>query len=345
LRAVLFNEHGGIESLKYTEDAPKPTIEDSKDVIVKVRACALNHLDIWARRGRPGLDIPLPHISGSDIAGDVVEFGRRVKGLDEGQKVLIYPGVGCNTCVYCTSNRDSSCRDYKILGYQLNGGYAEYVKVTENNIFPFPESLSYEEAATLPLDLVTSWHMLVSRAKVEPAETVLVWSAGSGVGTFAIQIAKIFGATVITTVGEDWKIEHAKKLGADFIINYKKEDLLQTVRSITKERGTDIVLDHVGESTWERSIKSLAPLGRLVTCGATSGYQGTTDIRYVFSKQLSILGSYMGSRSDLYQALKFVQKEKIRPVLDKVFDLREVAIAQKRMEESKHFGKVVLSVS
>lgn len=340
MKAVVFYEHGGIDKLRY-EDRPDPVMGDN-EVLIRVKACALNHLDIWARKGLPGIQIPLPHISGSDICGEVVSVGKLVSRAHPGDNVIVSPGLSCGMCEYCLSGRDSMCRSYKIIGYLVDGGYAELVSVPEVNLILQPEWLKPEEAAAVPLVFMTAWHMLVSRAGVSPGEVVLVLGAGSGVGSAAIQIAKLWGARVIATAGSEEKLKLARALGADDIINHSQQDVAEEARRMTGKRGVDVVFEHVGSATWEKSIKALAVGGRLVTCGATSGYAGQTDIRYVYSKQLSILGSYMASKGELLRVVDLVRQRRLKPVVDKVYPLAEAAKAQERMENREHFGKIVL---
>jgi len=342
LKAVRFHESGGPERLRY-EDAPDPVMSEN-DALVRVRACALNHLDLWARRGTRSERVPMPHISGSDIAGEVAQLGKLVDGHSVGEKVLVSPGLRCGTCEYCTTGRDSLCESYKIIGYETQGGYAEYVAVPGENLIPIPNKLSMEEASSIPLVFLTAWHMLVTRARLVPGETVLVWAGGSGVGSAAIQIAKLLGARVIVTVGSDGKIEKARELGADFVINHHTQDVPGDVKRLTDGKKVDVVFDHVGEATWEKSMRSMAPAGRLVNCGVTTGGKAEVDIRYVFVRQFSLLGSYMGGMGELLQVLKFFEDGRLRPVVDSVFPLKDAAKAQERMEKSQHFGKIVLRV-
>lgn len=342
MKAVIFSEHGGPEVLRYT-DAPEPGIGRS-EVLVRVRACALNHLDIWIRRGLPGISVPLPHILGSDIAGEIAGVGSGVPGLKPGEKVLLLPGISCGHCAQCTAGKDSQCRDYTLFGYMVPGGYAEYVDAPAVNVIPMPAHLSYEEAAAVPLVFLTAWHMLITRANLKPAEEVLVLGAGSGVGSAAIQIAKAAGARVIATAGSEEKLAKAKELGADETILHSKRDIAAEVRRLTNRRGVDVVFEHVGEATWEKSIRSLAVGGRLVTCGATTGYEGKIDIRYLFTHQLSILGSYMGGKAELLSVLELVGRGVLKPVIDKVLPLAEAAEAHRRMENREQFGKIVLRV-
>jgi NADPH:quinone reductase-like Zn-dependent oxidoreductase len=340
VKAVVFHEHGGIDKLRY-EDRPDPTMKDN-EALIRIKACALNHLDLWGRVGLPGVRIPLPHISGSDICGEVVSTGKLVSKAGPGDVVMISPGLSCGACEYCLSGRDSMCRSYRIIGYQVDGGYAELISVPEVNLIPKPEWLKPGDAAAIPLVFMTAWHMLVTRAGISPTDVVLILAAGSGVGSAAIQIAKLWGARVIATAGSEDKLRLAKELGADELINHSQQDLAEEARRITNRRGVDIVLEHVGTATWEKSIKSLAVGGRMVTCGATTGYAGQTDIRYVYSRQLSILGSYMASKAELLKVVDLVRQRRLKPVVDKIYPLADAAKAQERMEKREHFGKIVL---
>ena len=340
MKAVIFRQHGGPDVLEYT-DVPEPQIR-ANEVLVEVKACALNHLDIWVRGGLPGIDIPLPHILGDDVAGVVKLVGELVTWVKAGDEVMIQPGVSCGHCEACLSGRDNFCREYDIIGYRRDGGYAELVAVPGVNIVPKPAQLSWEEAAALPLVTVTAWHMLVTRAKVQPGETVLVQAAGSGVGSIAIQIAKLRGARVITTASTDEKLAHARELGADETINYTNRDWPKEVKRLTNRQGVDVVVEHTGAATWPGSIASLKGGGRLVTCGATSGYDAHTDLRQVFYRHLNILGSFMGSKAELLEAMTFVEQGKIRGVVDRVLPLSEARQAHELIENRAQFGKVVL---
>jgi len=342
MKAIVFEKHGAPEVLHYT-DAPTPTIRPS-EVLVRVKACALNHLDLWVRRGLPGVPIPLPHIPGSDVAGEVAEIGADVTTVRPGQKVVLAPGVTCGKCPACISGHDNRCRAFTNLGYMIDGGCAEFVKAPEVNCMPYPENLSFEEAASIPLVFQTAWHMLLSRAELQPGEDVLILGAGSGVGSAAIQIAKFFGARVIATASSQEKLDKATELGADHVINHKTQKIKDEVRRITAKRGVDVVFEHVGTATWDDSIASLTPGGRLVTCGATTGYDAKLDLRLLFAKQLSLMGSYMGTKSELHSVMRLVAAGRFKPVIDKIFPLAEAAAAHTYLESGAQFGKVVLTV-
>lgn len=343
MKAIIFHQHGGPEVLTY-QDVPDPSIGPT-DVLVAVKACALNHLDLWVRRGLPGRSIPLPHIPGSDISGVVAAVGAAVTRVKPGERVMISPGLSCGQCPACLRGDDNLCRQYEIIGgYRRDGGYAEYVAVPEVNVIALPDGISFVEAAAFPLVFLTAWHMLVTRARIKPGEDVLVMGAGSGVGMAAIQIAKLFNARVIATAGTDAKLEKARQLGADDVINHSASDILDEVKRLTDRRGVDIVIEHVGSAVFDKCVLSLAPGGRLVTCGATTGYEATVDIRYLFSRQLSLLGSFMGSKGELMEAFRFFVAGRLKPVVDRTFPLVEAAAAHRLMEERQHFGKIVLVI-
>jgi NADPH:quinone reductase-like Zn-dependent oxidoreductase len=342
MKAIVFRQHGGPEVLKY-EEAPDPEVRKN-EVLVRVRACALNHLDLWVRMGLPNVPIPLPHIPGSDVAGEVAKIGPDVSTVKVGQKIVLAPLVSCGKCPACLAGLDNRCRQATNLGYMIDGGCAEFVRAPEVNCLPYPERLSFEEAASVPLVFQTAWHMLIARAELQPGEDVLILGAGSGVGIAAIQIAKFFGVRVIATAGTDAKLEKARQLGADHIINHKMQKIREEVRRITNKRGVDVVFEHVGTATWEESVASLALSGRLVTCGATTGYDAKIDLRFLFSRQLSLLGSYMGVKSELQTVMKLVAAGRLNPVVDRVFPLREAAAAHAYLESGAQFGKVVLRV-
>jgi NADPH:quinone reductase-like Zn-dependent oxidoreductase len=340
MKAVIFSQHGGPEVLQYTE-APDPQIK-ANEVLVEVRACALNHLDVWVRGGLPGIKIPLPHILGDDVAGVVREVGELVTWTKPGDEVMIQPGVSCGHCIECLAGRDNMCDDYDMIGYRRDGGYAELLSVPGVNAIPKPKNLSWPEAAALPLVTLTAWHMLVTQAGVQPGEDILVHAAGSGVGSLGIQIAKLFGARVIATASSEEKLTKARELGADETINYTRDDWPKEVRKLTGGRGVDVVFEHTGAATWPGSIVSLKKGGRLVTCGATSGFDARTDLRQVFYRHLTILGSMMGSKADLLAAMKFIESGQIRAVVDRTLPLAEARKAHELMEHRAQFGKLVL---
>lgn len=342
MKAVRFHRHGGPEVLQY-EDAPDPA-PNADEALVRVKACALNHLDIWARNGLPNVEIPLPHISGSDIAGVVEWVPPEEKELTKGDEVIVNPGMGCGRCDRCLSGKDNQCRYYTIIGYGVDGGYAELVKVRRTHLLKKPEGMTFEEAASFPLVFETAYHMLVTKARVGPGDVVLVLAANSGVGSAAIQVAKLHGAVVIATAGDEEKLKRARVLGADHIIDHYKQDVLAEVKRITEKRGVDILVEHVGKATWERSVKALAKGGRLVLCGATTGSEVPTDLRYLFNRELTIYGSYMAGMGELLEVVKLFKAGRLKAVVDSVLPLAEAADAQKKMESSKHFGKIVLRV-
>jgi NADPH:quinone reductase-like Zn-dependent oxidoreductase len=343
MKSIVFHQHGDTSVLRYT-DVPEPHLRHN-EVLVHVRACALNHLDLWVRRGLPGYQIPLPHIPGSDIAGEVAKIGPEVSTVHIGQKVVLAPGVTCGKCPACLSGNDNACRDSTVLGFMVDGGCAEYVLCPEVNCLPYPENLDWVHAAAVPLVFQTAWHMLVNRARLQPGEHVLVIAGSSGVGSAAIQIAKFFGAHVIATAGNDEKLAKAIEIGADEVIHHGIMPIAKDVRRLTHNRGVDIVFEHVGAATWDESMKSLAWGGRLVTCGCTTGYDAKLDIRFLFTRQLSVLGSYMGTKTELRTVLKLVEQGRLKPVVDKVWPLHDCIVAHHYLEHDKQFGKVVLSIS
>src|SRR5437868_11381154 len=343
MKAIVFRQHGAPDVLKY-EDAPEPALR-ANDVLVRVKACALNHLDLWVRRGLPNVQIPLPHVPGSDVAGEIAKIDADVTNVRVGQKVVLAPLVSCGKCPACLAGLDNHCRQATNLGYMIDGGCAEFVRVPEVNCLPYPENLTFEEAASIPLVFQTAWHMLVARAELQPGEDVLILGAGSGVGTAAIQIAKFFGARVIATAGTDEKLRKAKQLGADHLINHQNQKIRDEVRRITGKRGVDVVFEHVGTATWDDSFASLELAGRLVTCGATTGYDAKIDLRFLFSRQLSLLGSYMGRKSDLLTVMKLIAAGKLKPIVDCIFPLNEISAAHAYLESGQQFGKVVIRIA
>jgi len=342
MKAVRFHRHGGPEVLVY-EDAPDPVFGPG-DVLVRVRACALNHLDLWQRRGLDRVTIPFPHISGADVAGEVAAVGSGVTGLEPGARVMLQPGLSCGRCVWCLSGMDNRCADYDVLGYQSPGGYAELTAVPAANLIRLPDGVELVAAAAFPLAFLTAWHMLITRAGLTERDTVLVVAAGSGVGQAAVQIAKAFRARVIATAGGADKLERARALGADEAVDHYQDDVVARVREWTGRRGVDVVIEHVGAATWDRSVRCLARGGRLVICGATSGHQASLDLRHLFARQQSVIGSYMGGKPELLRAADLFFAGALRPVIDRTFPLSEAGRAHAHLESSAQFGKVVLTV-
>jgi NADPH:quinone reductase-like Zn-dependent oxidoreductase len=342
MKAVLLESHGTPEALSSAE-VPDPHPAPG-EVLVRVRACALNHIDLWLRKGIPGQAVSFPHILGSDIAGEIAALPGPVEGLAFGQRVMLSPGTSCGRCQPCLSGIDNACRRYRILGVHLPGGYAELVRCPAANVIPIPERLSFEEAAAFPLVFLTAWNMLVRRAGLRRGEDVLVWAGGSGVGMAAIQVAKLLGARVIATAGTEAKLARARELGADHVVSHHQGDVVEAVKRATDKKGVDVVIEHVGQASWERSIRSLAHRGRLVTCGATTGFDASTDLRYIFAKQLSILGSYMGTKADLLEVARPFLDGRLKAVVDTVVPLADARHAHALLESGTPFGKVVLRV-
>ncbi|HEY8476248.1 MAG TPA: zinc-binding dehydrogenase [Chloroflexota bacterium] len=341
MRAVVFHEHGGPEVLAPAE-VPRPEAGPGQ-VVVRVRACGVNRLDIWVRSGRRG-PVPLPHIQGSEVAGEVAEVGPGVVGVEAGQRVVVYPWLFCGHCEACLGGTETVCDRTDILGVQSQGGYAEYVAVPAANALPLPPALDFVEGAAVTLSTLTAWHMVVGRARVQPGETVLVLAAGSGVGSAAVQIARLAGARVIATASSDAKLERARALGAEMTINTQHEDLVEAVRRLTDGRGADVVVEHVGAATWAASAAALAKNGRLVTCGATTGAEATENLRLLYSRQLTVLGSMGGTRHELRQVLAATAEGRLRPVVHATYPLERAAEAQRAMEAREQFGKLVLVV-
>ena len=337
MRAVRFHSHGGPDVLRF-EDAPDPAPASGR-AIVRVRACALNHLDLWERRGLDRVKLPLPHISGSDIAGEVADPGEWA-----GRRVMLQPGLRCGRCRACRDGRDNECVEYDVLGLRSDGGYAELVSVPIENLVDIPTHVDFLIAAAFPLTFLTAWHMLVARCGVREGDVVLVLAGGSGVGQAAIQLARHFGARVFATSAAS-KADRTRALGAEEVFDHYAGDFSRDVRRLTDGHGADIVIEHVGEATWDRSVRSLASGGRLVTCGATTGPAAQLDLRHLFARQLSLLGSYMGRFAELEAAARLLFDGRVTPVIDEVFPLARAADAQRRMEEKGQFGKIVLEVA
>jgi NADPH:quinone reductase-like Zn-dependent oxidoreductase len=338
MKAVRIHQHGSIDVLKY-EDIPIPDINQNQ-CLVKIKAAALNHLDIWVRKGIPG--VPLPMIMGSDGAGTVEQVGQGVSDFSRGDRVLIQPLTYCGKCRWCKQSKENYCEQWGIFGENQDGTQCEYMAIEAAHLRIIPDGMSFEEAAAFPLVAETAYTMLIDRANIQKGETVFVWGASSGVGSMAIQIAKAMGCKVITAVGNTKKGDFAKKLGADIIVNYKDDDIIKIVKENTDQKGVDVVVEHVGTKTWEISLRILGKGGRLVTCGATTGSEAKFDIRRLFSKQQSILGSTMGNVKSLDSALEMYKKGVIKPIIDQCFKMSEIQNAHKYLENGNQFGKVIV---
>lgn len=343
MKAVYFEETGGIDVLRFG-DMPRPRPGDGQ-ALVRVLACGVNRLDIYARTGRT--PVRLPHISGSEAAGEVVAYGPGIvtEPVPIGRLAAIAPYLFCGQCEFCVAGEETVCMRGDILGLASQGAFAEYVVVPASSLVPLPDGVSATDAAAVGLAMITAWRMLIERAQVRPGETVLVQAGGSGVGSAAIQIAKLAGARVITTVGSREKMDHAQRLGADNVINYNELDFAQEVRKLTGKRGVSVVVEHIGAATWEKSISCLAREGRLVTCGATTGNEGNTNLWTLFAKELKIIGSYGGTRANLATVLRLVANGQLRPVIARTLPLESVGEAQRLLEEREIFGKIVIDTT
>ncbi|MBI4243465.1 MAG: zinc-binding dehydrogenase [Planctomycetes bacterium] len=342
MKAVRFHEHGAPSVLKL-DDVPRPQPGDN-EVLINVKACSVNHLDIWIRKGIPGMKTNLPHIPGSDAAGIVAETGKGVQGFKTGDRVLINPSLCCGQCEFCSEGNGSLCLSYSIYGEHQDGTYCEYIAVPHQNVLKIPDSLDFIKAAAAPLVYLTAWRMMVTKTKVKPSDCILIFSAAAGVGIACLQIAKLVGATVIATSSSDQKCEFLKKMGADYVFNHSKEDTVRKVRDITSKRGVDIVVDYIGKETWLKGIYSLKRGGCVVTCGATSGYNPEEDLRHIFYRQVRIYGSTMGSNKEFSDAMTLVLGGKLIPHVDSVLRIDEAVKAHEMIEQREVIGKIVLSI-
>jgi NADPH:quinone reductase-like Zn-dependent oxidoreductase len=331
---------GGPEVLEL-RDVPAPKIA-ADEARVQVKACGINHLDLWVRAGLRGLDPDMPHILGNDVVGVVLEVGSVVRHVKPGDRVLVNPTLSCGNCAQCLAGDDNLCRDYDVIGRRRNGGYAEEVAVPGVNCLPFPDNLSWEQAAAVPLVFLTAWHMLMGRARLSPGEDCLVIGAGSGVGSAAIQIARLIGARVIATASSPAKLERARALGAHDVVSHAEPEFSKQVRALTGKKGVEVAFEHVGGRVFEQAVASLARNGRLVTCGATIGSGVNLEINALFGRHLSLYGSWMGRRAELVEVLKFVRDGRLVPVVDSVMPLAEARRAHERLEARDAFGKIVL---
>ncbi len=342
MKAAVFYEHGGPEVLTIADlPAPEPR---PGEALIRVRATSVNHLDLFVRKGIPGLKLEMPHIPGSDVAGVVEAVGDPADEAWVGKRVVIDPGLSCGRCEFCRRGEHSLCVEYRILGEHVRGGDAEYVTVPVENLYEIPDGVEFERAAAAPLVFLTAWRMLITRAQVRPGETVVVLGAGGGVATAAIQIARLAGARVIAVSSTEEKLRRAAELGAEELINYRTQDWSKEVYLRTGRRGADVIVDSVGEATWHGSIRAVRKGGRIVTCGATSGPVAPTDIRYVFWKQITILGSTMASRQEFREVMDLVFRGKLQPVIHQVLPLEEIRRAHEILEKGEQFGKVVLRI-
>ncbi len=340
MKALAFDEFGGADRLRWRE-VPDPKV-GADQVLLRVRACALNHLDLFVRQGIPALRTPLPFWTGSDIAGEVVAAGADVQGVTVGQRVAVNPSLSCGRCEFCLQGEDCLCVQYGLIGEHVPGGLAEYVAVPAANVLPLPDHIPSEDAAAFILVNMTAWRMVVTQGQVRPGQDVLILGVGGGVSSTAVQIAKLCGARVIVTSSSDDKLARARALGADVGINYAREDWPKAVRELTGKRGVDVVIENVGAATWKHSLRALRKGGRLVTCGATTGPIGETDIRIVFWNQLHIIGSTMATRKEFHDVMRLFFAGRLRAIVDEVLPIEQGAEAQRRLEQGQQFGKIVL---
>ena len=340
MKAAYFKEHGGSDKIIYGDY--KDPAPDAGEVVVRVRACALNHVDMLLLDGRYPPPEGLPHVNGCEVTAVVESIGGAVKGLERGQRVVIFPGFSCGTCEFCLRGERTVCLRYGYLGAARDGGYAELVKAPAANIVALPEAISFEAGAAVPLAMLTSWHALIAQAQLRPGQTVLVQAAGSGVGSAAIQIARLVGARVMTTVGSDDKIEFARALGAEHVVNYRKDDFVEEAKRWTAKRGVDVVVEHIGGATFERSSYALSRLGTLVSIGSHDTHWGRLDLRHVYSKNLRIVGTNLGSILELRTILEYMVAGRLAPVIDRTFPLGDARAAVQHVLDRKNKGKVLL---
>ena len=340
MKAAFFKEHGGAEKVLYADY--RDPVPGPDDVVVRVRACGLNHVDMLLLDGRFPPPEGLPHVNGCEVTGTLESVGAAVTGLAPGARVVVFPGFACGSCEYCLRGERTVCVRYGYLGAHRDGGYAELVKAPAANILSLPDAISFETGAALPMAMLTSWHALIARAGLSPGQTVLVQAAGSGVGSAAIQIARLVGARVIATVGSDDKIEFARALGAEDVVNYRTHDFVEATKAWTKRRGVDVVVEHIGGETFEKSVYALTRLGTLVTIGSHDAHWGRMDLRHVYSKNLRIVGTNLGSILELRTILDYVVAGRLKPVIDRAFGLKDARAAVQYVLDRKNKGKVLL---
>ena len=341
MKALYYENYGDFQNIKIGE-FPTPEIEEN-EVLVRVKAFSLNHLDVWVMEGKMPFDIPLPKIFASDASGVVEKVGKLVKNVKIGDEVIVYPGISCGYCEKCLSGKDNECNQFRVLGVIDNGVSAEYVKVPFTNVFKKPEGLSFEEASGIGITYTTMWHSVVSRGKIKQGDTVFIHGGGSGVGTAGIQIAKLFNAKVITTVGDDWKIEKAREIGADYVINYKKENFVERVQEITNNEMCDVVVDHIGAETFNGSLACGKKGANIITFGTTTGAEVNINLRAVFGKNQTIHGVYMGTKGEVSHYLKLFP-DKLKTIVDSVFKFEDVKLAYEKLLSRQFFGKIVVKV-
>jgi NADPH:quinone reductase-like Zn-dependent oxidoreductase len=342
MKAIRIHQHGGIDVLKIDE-IKIPEISPI-EFLIKIKAAALNHLDIWVRKGIPG--VPLPIVMGSDGAGIIERVGNLVpkkKSFSKGTEVFILPFRSCNNCIFCKNNQEELCKQYSILGEHQDGTLSEYITAPYTAVMPKPPNLTWEETAAFPLSFLTAYHMLIKKANIKNNDVVFIWGATSGIGSAAVQIAKIFGATVIASAGSERKMEVAETLGADYVLNYKNENIAKRVREITKGDGVRVVFEHPGVSTWKTSLHILAKAGQIITCGATTGAQVELDLRHIFIKHQQIIGSTMGNRKDFLEIVKLIKSQKIRPLISEILTVDKIKYAHQILEDNKQIGKIVVT--
>jgi NADPH:quinone reductase-like Zn-dependent oxidoreductase len=342
--AVTIRAHGGPERI-LIDDVPRPAAPGPRDVVVALKAAALNHLDLFVLEGLPGVPPSFPHVMGADGAGVVEAVGAEVTAVKPGDRVVLNPGVSCHACEFCRAGEHSLCTSFRLLGEHLPGTFAEAIGVPEANVAVIPAGVPWPEAAAFPLTYLTAWRMVVTRAAVRPGETVLIWGIGGGVALAALAVAKQRGARVIATSSSDEKLERARALGADVTLNHAAVDVPREVRAHTARRGADVVIETAGEATWERSLRALARGGRLVTCGATTGPSVGLDVRRLFWHQYAVLGSTMGNGAEFREVVSLLAGGALRPVVDSVVPVREARAAFERMASGRQFGKLVLDIA
>lgn len=344
MKALVIQGHGDLSQLHFT-DIPKPKLPDARHVLVRIHAAALNHLDLWTLAGMPGLTLRFPHVLGGDGAGVVEEVGANVRSVKAGDRVLVNPGLSCGVCEYCKAGEQSLCVDYRLLGEHVSGTLAEYVAVPEANVVAVPRAaIKWPDAAAFTLVTLTAWRMMMTRARIKPGETVLIWGIGGGVSLAALKIAKLVGARAIVTSSGEEKLAKAKALGADVVLNHRDVDVAKEVRALTGKKGVDVVVENVGEATWEQSLRALRRGGRLVTCGGTSGHQLLTDVRRLFWHQWTIMGSTMGNDAEFREIVRQLGEGHLKPTVDSTFPLAKGLDAFRRLESGAQFGKVVVEI-